>query len=216
MGVKIKRINEAWMVPLDDRTPYFEVIRTLQDMRAKTPKDSLENLVIKLILNAIYGLCASGINPKTRTELGSTKSVKAFFESQLSSPFCASYTTSMVRAVMCEHLYKVNLDGGMIISITTDGFLCNIHPDSITYPNDANMTRLLRKTRMLLSGDPAHMEIKHHCKDVINFAVRGQLALSHKDPSKLGLKAITGFQSASWDHLELHRVFKDAVTDPEN
>ena len=166
-------------------------------MRAQTPKDSLENLVIKLILNAIYGLCASGINPKTRTELGSDRSTKSFFESELTSPFCASYTTSMIRAVMCEHLHKTDTDGGIILSITTDGYLCNIPPERMLYPNETGMTRLYRQTRTQLCGSPDHMEVKHHCNKVINIRVRGQLALSHDNPSMLGLKAISGFQSAN-------------------
>ena len=146
------------------------------------------------MLNSIYGLTASGINPKTRFDARLETSLTEFFESHLSSPFVASFTTSFIRAVIAEHLFFLESKRALVLSVTTDGFICNIAPSnmlSLDIPGRA--TLLFKESRLRLSGSHDYLELKHSCRGIINITVRGQLGLG--DDSLASVKAMTGFQS---------------------
>lgn len=122
-GAEITKLKAAYYIPFreDDYKPFFKPIRILQEERKQHPGGSVENHVLKLILNSIYGQTASGINPKVRYNTATGETEQGFFRSILSCPFSASYTTSLIRGVIAEQLYKLEELGHMILSVTTDG-----------------------------------------------------------------------------------------------
>ena len=146
------------------------------------------------MLNSIYGLTASGINPKPRFDTVHERSVTSFYDSYLTSPLVASFTTSFIRAVIAEHLFYLESQKALVLSVTTDGFITDKDPSlmlSSKVPGAA--TKMFKENRFLLSESRDYLELKHSCIGIINITVRGQLGLS--EDSTAEVKAMTGFQS---------------------
>jgi len=128
-GATVGKLHYAYFIPFkkmnkDDDIyvkPYYESIKRLQLERRKHAKDSMENYILKLILNSIYGMTASGINPKTRFNTITNETDEGLYESKLSCPFTASYTTSFIRAVIAEMLFALEKNKSLVLSVTTDG-----------------------------------------------------------------------------------------------
>lgn len=196
-GAEITELRNAYYIPFreDDYKPFFKPIKILQEERKKHPGGTVENHVLKLILNSIYGQTASGINPKVRYNVATAKTEQGFFRSTLSCPFTASYTTSLIRGVIAEQIYKMEELGHLILSVTTDGWICDLSPDNKDILRDAGpMVNIFIQSRKNLSGDDEYLELKHTCKGIINITVRGQLR-ADREEGLFAIKAMTGFQS---------------------
>jgi hypothetical protein len=174
--------------------PFFEPISILQKERTKYKKDTVENHIIKLILNSIYGMTASGINPKSRFNTKTGENEVGFYTSKISCPLTASFTTSIVRGVIAEIIYKIESKNGMLLSVTTDGWITDLKKEEMYALKEAGeVTKLFAKSRYLLSGTYDFYELKHECVGITNITVRGQIALT--EDALLAFKAMTGFQS---------------------
>jgi hypothetical protein len=105
--------------------PLDKVIKKLIIKRKEHPKGSFNNLMYKTIANSIYGLTAMGISSKKRFDI-QTGATKILEGGDLSNPLIASYITSFVRTVIGECLHNINVLGGRVVSVTTDGFITDI------------------------------------------------------------------------------------------
>lgn len=216
-GVKIVHIFAAYYIPFEDNgvKPFYDSINLLQEQRRNYSRETLENYILKLILNSIYGMTASGLNPKTRYNTITNNTEEAYYESILSCPYSASYTTSMIRGVISEQLNALESINSLVLSITTDGWICDTPPDKIHILKYAgSCTNIYAQSRLSLSGSDDYLELKHTCKGLINITVRGQLGLD--DDSLISVKAMTGFQHKYWDAIHLHSSISEIIADDNN
>jgi len=145
--------------------PFKPCIKELQAERKKYPKGSIQNLLIKLRLNGLYGLVVRGMSNKLKYDVKTGAMIRMEGD-ELSNPILASWITALIRSIIGELLYKVDLLGGKVVSVTTDGFITNI-PDLevkiLALEKDENMSLIkeYRKIREELSGDPSALEVKH-------------------------------------------------------
>ena len=191
---------------LDYPTPFRKIMKELQRKRREYPKKSLLNLLYKLIANSIYGQIAMGVSGKKSFDT-STNSHVRLEGSILSNPILSSYITGFTRALIGECLHNIHLLKGRVVSVTTDGFICDIDDlenKILSMDNNNNKTLLLlyREIRKQLTTfddsdktDDRALEVKHEeFKGLLSWKTRGQLGLTSG-----GLSAMSGFQSKYLD-----------------
>lgn len=79
-------------------------------------------MLYKLYANNFYGNVSRGMSAKSVYNM-QTKTFDKVPPGVLANPILASWTTSYIRAVIGELLHAVQLLGGRVVSVTTDGFL---------------------------------------------------------------------------------------------
>jgi hypothetical protein len=117
--------GEFDFLDLMTKTPFKEVIKILQSLRREHPKGTIMNYLYKEIGNSIYGLTAMGLSGKSSFDIKTQQPVR-IYGGAYTNPLIASYTTAFVRSVISECLNNLELLGGHVISVTTDGFITNI------------------------------------------------------------------------------------------
>jgi hypothetical protein len=122
--LKSKKLNITEMLTLY-KSPFRSIVKKLQSLRRLHPKKTFYNLMYKEIGNSISGQIAMGLSGKNKFDV-SSKSYKKIHGSFLTNPLLASYITGFTRALVAECLHNINLLGGDVVSVTTDGFICNI------------------------------------------------------------------------------------------
>jgi len=88
--------------------PFRDFVHALYTERKKYPKGTADNLMLKLMLNSLYGKTAQGIMNG--------------IEGWLTNPFYASSVTGGLRAQIIDRVYSDNLVD-KVIMISTDGLL---------------------------------------------------------------------------------------------
>lgn len=183
--------------------PFQNTIKELQASRRQYPKGTVNNLIYKDLGNSLYGLVSKGISNKKKYDVktGDTKRVSS---NDLSNPIMASWITAFVRSVIGELLHNIQILGGKVVSVTTDGFITNL-PDleNKILNNRKCKTTLLseyRKIREMLSGDPTALELKHEGEGVLSWTTRGQY--SHQ----ANIIATTGLQRRHYSKDELNEL----------
>jgi hypothetical protein len=189
-----------------EKAPYFGVIKELQAKRrnAKANKNSFDDLFYKLMGNTIYGQVALGLSAKSLFN-SRTNSMNVSTPSDLTNPVLACWITGFIRAVLSESLNEVEIFGGKCVSCTTDGFISNLK-DLESSPEFGRgiLASYFRYGRKNLSGDETLLEMKHNCKGIATWCVRGQLGLGKSSDSEVdkSMQAITGFQRKQVNSLE--------------
>lgn len=127
--------------------------------------------------------------------------------SEMTNPILASYTTAITRTVIGECLHNIQLLGGKVISVTTDGFITdidNLESRLMGLEKGNTMLKLYSFLRRDLTDglNCSSLELKKESLGIISWTTRGQLGLEK------GLKATTGFQSGS----VLHKTMIDEFT----
>nr|QNH92682.1 hypothetical protein [Wolfiporia cocos] len=134
----------------------------------------------------MIGQMARGISNKQalNTELGISQPVPT---GKLTNPMYAAWTTAFIRCTIAELMNFVNNQGGLVVSVTTDGFITNI--EKLWEKATGYFADLYRNARLNLAGDSLLLEQKWvENVGVLSWSTRGQLGLSS------GLKAATGYQ----------------------
>ncbi len=193
----------AIKIPTYPEKPFYEIIKEIQAKRREFPKGSVKNLLYKEIGNSIYGNTVTGMADKKRydPQIGKTVRVEA---GKLSNPILASLTTGLIRSVIGECLHNIKKLGGIIVSVTTDGFITNIPDLESKFLDETLFTKdetlLLRwyiTQREKLSGSSISLELKTSGTGIIFWTTRGQLGINSR------LKAMTGFQNHNLSKDEL-------------
>ena len=134
--------------------------------------------------------------------------------SDISNPIIASWITSFIRSIISELLHYINILNGSVISVTTDGFICNIENlEEKVFKYSGKQHTLLKeykKLRFDLSNNPICLEVKNSdpIKELFSWCTRGQLSASSN------LVAATGFQRS--DSLEvIQDKFLDVFNKPD-
>ena len=95
-------------------------------------------------------------------------------KSQITNPFMAAYTTSLVRAVLGEILHNIPADR-TVVCATTDGFLTNALRDEID--TSSPVCSLFADLRERLSGVREILEVKHRVERVLCVKTRAQITV---------------------------------------
>lgn len=144
--------------------PFLYIQKQIQAERRKYPSKSFENLSYKDRGNAGYGLTSKGLGGKRKFDIKTGGTVE-MTGGVFSSPLICSSITALVRCVIGECLNNVNLLGGRVLSVTTDGFLTDVkdlEEELLKLPEErVTFLKSFRLLRKYLSGDPKALEIKH-------------------------------------------------------
>lgn len=157
------------------RRPY----KTLLDDRAQAKKEfgkkSFQQTVLKLMANSPYGKLAQGVMgqrgwdawAQERDEVGG---------SAITSPWHASMTTSLPRAVLSATLNELHDLGYSTPSCTTDGFITDAELTVVDGLDLFGLSELWRETREALTGSRDMWEEKHTQTDLLNVTTRANFS----------------------------------------
>ncbi len=88
-------------------------------------KGSIEELILKLIVNGGYGKVAQNVKQKSRWS-SSTGQMEDVGCSTITNPVSAAMITSIVRAVLLAAQNQISAMGYTVYLVTTDGFISDI------------------------------------------------------------------------------------------
>ncbi len=144
-------------------------------------KGSLEELILKTMVNSGYGKNAQNVVQKT-----AWTALKDLMEdlgcSAITNPVSAMMITSIVQVELIAAQNQIQSLGYMSCSVTTDGFISNC-PEHILKSLDLyGLRKFMEASRIFLTdGDSELWEAKHHQDDLVNFTTRGNVSLHCKD-----------------------------------
>lgn len=162
-------------------------------------KKSLEELILKTMVNSGYGKNAQNVIQK--------QSWTAFKDcmqdlgcSAITNPVSAMMTTSIVQCELLAAQNQIYGVGYMTCSVTTDGFISDCPFGTLKSLDLYGFRGYMEQSRLFLTGgsDGELWEIKHYQDDLINFTTRGNVSLylhgvcAHNS-------AKSGFESDSYD-----------------
>lgn len=157
------------------RRPY----KTLLDDRAHAKetygKKSFQQGILKLMANAPYGKLAQGVLgqrgwdawAQDRDEVGG---------SAITSPYHASMTTALPRAVLLSTLNELHDLGYSTPSCTTDGFITDAALDVVDSLEQQGLSEIWRESREALTGSRSMWEMKHTQSDLLNVTTRANFS----------------------------------------
>ena len=143
--------------------------------------DSLEELIIKVMVNSGYGKVAQNVIEKS-----SWSAYKECMEiigcSAITNPVSACMITSLVRAELIAAQNQCAALGYMTCSVTTDGFISNIEEENLKKLDLYGIREFVEEARCYLTDgeDSEIWEIKHAQNDLVNFTTRGNVSLYSK------------------------------------
>lgn len=168
-----------------DGLPSYSLSVVLQGLVSdrKTAKElfgnkSLEQEILKILVNSIYGKNAQNVVNKTRWN-SYKQLMEALGDSAITNPVSASLTTSYVRALLFATMNEAHEKGFKVYSVTTDGFIANIpNVETLESFDLYGLVPTTRKARLFLtSGDSDRIwEIKHKQEELLNLTTRGNMA----------------------------------------
>ncbi|ENV4251655.1 DNA polymerase [Vibrio parahaemolyticus] len=177
-GAKIK-IKQGFIFPWKNDVRIFEsYMKWGREKRKGYEKGSFSELLVKEMLNSLYGKFSQNVKPKQSFSVADGYS-KPQPPSKLTNPFYASYTCGMARALLGEALASIS-DDKTVVSVTTDGFLTNANIDEI----DLTGPICQRFREMFHRIDPNGgeiLEVKHKAKQLICAKTRAQFTVKAMD-----------------------------------
>lgn len=135
-------------------------------------KKSLQELMIKVATNSVYGKLAQDVSDRNAWDAW-VQEMNNIGGSAITSSYHAAMTTSIVRA----QLMAVANQLGDVYSITTDGFITGHSVGDVEALDLYGMAAELREAREFLTGEPEIWEAKHEQTDLLNLTTRGNVSL---------------------------------------
>lgn len=139
-------------------------------------KGSLEELILKVMVNAIYGKNAQNVVDKT-TWSAFHDCMESLGCSAITNPISATMTTSIVQCLLIAAQNQLHELGYFACSVTTDGFISDCPLEVLESLDLYGFKRFVEMARIYLSDDPKLWERKHAQDDLINFTTRGNVSL---------------------------------------
>ncbi len=142
-------------------------------------KGSLEELILKLLVNGAYGKIAQNVIQK-KTWSAVSDEMKDMGCSAITNPVSAAMVTSIVRATLIATQNQVCELGYKCYSVTTDGFISDIPEATLKQLDLFGLRNRLGNARTFLTdgADSEIWEIKHMQNDLLNFMTRGNVSLN--------------------------------------
>ncbi|KAI5850810.1 hypothetical protein GGS23DRAFT_591595 [Durotheca rogersii] len=159
-----------------------------------------------------------GLSGKTNFDIKSQTYVR-LEGGVLSNPILSSYITGFTRALIGECLHNIEILGGRVVSVTTDGFISDVKDleSKLLSLNKRNLNclYLYRGIRGILTNiegqetDVRGLEIKNEeLTGLISWKTRGQLGFTDG-----GISAATGFQARFLEKAFLIKEFSRIMND---
>lgn len=215
MGARIYIKEGYFLNPLTDdqgnvsyslRNVVSELIRIRREFQSKYEKKGFEQLVVKIIVNAIYGKQAQAVVPKNVFN-AMTDDTEQLPPSEISDPYRACMITAFIRSFLSVLMTEIVLSGYDVDSATTDGLISNIPPDLLRgLPINmlgSSYKDIVSEARKELTGDPEIFEVKHMNNDLLNFRTRGNISSTENvdidgNPVEKGLNGVDAKNGFHW------------------
>ncbi len=153
--------------------------KTLLDDRARAKrefgKSSFQQGVLKLMANSPYGKLAQGVMGQRGWDAWAQER-DAVGGSAITSPWHASMTTGLVRAVLLAVLNQLHDRGYATPSCTTDGFITDAELSVVDGLDLFGLGQLWRDSREALTGSREMWERKHFQTDLLNVTTRANFS----------------------------------------
>ncbi len=182
----------------EDGTTSYSLASAVQQLvtdriqaKAEHSKGSLEDLILKVMVNSGYGKNAQNVVDKTTWNVY-TQKMEEMGCSSITNPFSAAFTTSYVRAELIAAMNQLNTLGYDCYSVTTDGFISNAPEDVLKGLDLFGITRFSKMSRSFLTNgqDDEIWEEKHRQNKLLNLTTRGNCA-----PNTEGVRAFNSTKS---------------------
>lgn len=163
------------------RTAVKQLVTDRNKAKVEHGKKSLEELILKTMVNSGYGKNAQNVVQKS-----SWTAYKDTMEdlgcSSITNPVSACMITSIVRAELLAAQNQCHNLGYMTCSVTTDGFISNVTEKTLKSLDLFGLRPFMEQARLFLTDekDSEIWEIKHCQDDLINFTTRGNVSLHCK------------------------------------
>ncbi|MCZ6576635.1 MAG: hypothetical protein O6950_09365 [Gammaproteobacteria bacterium] len=181
MGAEIE-IHHGVIVPWADCDvrPFEEVIREVNQRRARYEKGTVYNELWKQVGNSLYGKLGQAVNERRvfNTRTGQNEPIPP---SKITCPFLAALVTGLTRAVMSELLIGVP-PYRSVVGVTTDALMTNaaLHELDQSGP----LCTLFGDLRERLTGERQILETKYHVAQLLPWKARGVATLKTVDGGK--------------------------------
>lgn len=186
----------------ESRSLSYAVKQFVQDRsRAidKHGKKSLEELILKAMVNAGYGKNAQNVVQK-HTWSAYKDIMEDLGCSAITNPVSAMMTTAIVQCVLLASQNQLHDLGYMACSVTTDGFISDCPFDVLVGLDLYGFRHFMEQARLFLTdgADAGLWEEKHHQDDLVNFTTRGNVSLLPHGVCAHN-SAKSGFESDSYE-----------------
>lgn len=176
-----------------------QLVRDRNKAVAEHGKKSLEELILKTMVNSGYGKNAQNVIQKS-----SWTAFKDCMEdlgcSAITNPVSAMMITAIVQCELLAAQNQICEAGYMSCSVTTDGFISNCPFNTLKSLDLYGFRTYMEQSRLFLTdgSDSEIWEVKHQQDDLINFTTRGNVSL---DPHGVCAhnSAKSGFESDSYE-----------------
>ena len=170
MGAKID-IAHGIIIPRQSKIRPFQLFsESIQRQRGTHTKGTAPELIWKEMGNSVYGKLAQGLQRKRVFDSRSEQS-RVMPPSNLTQPYLAAYTTSLLRAVLGEILHNIP-SHRTVVSATTDGFISNVRESELNL--SGRLCKYFKTLRKVLTKDASILENKHVATQVLCWKTRGQ------------------------------------------
>lgn len=206
-GYKVRpRYRSNGLVSFSMKHAVKQLVADRRAAKVRCGKGSIEELILKLIVNGGYGKVAQNVKQKNRWS-SYTGEMEDIGCSSITNPVSAAMITSIVRAVLLAAQNQITDLGYTVYSVTTDGFISNIPENALKALDLYGLRDKLAEARLFLTDgtDPEIWEIKHIQNDLLNLTTRGNVSLNTGAQSK-GLPGVcahngtkSGYRSDSYE-----------------
>lgn len=140
-------------------------------------KGSIEELILKIMVNSIYGKTAQNVIQK-HTWDGLHDEYKDLGMSIVTCPIHAAITTAGVRCVLIAAMTQLEELGYKVWSVTTDGFISNAPLDVLSGLDLYGFAKVFKASRLYLTNgkSDAMWEAKHTMNRFLNLATRANVS----------------------------------------
>ena len=163
------------------RSAVCQMVKDRAEAKKVLGKGSLGELVLKFMVNSVYGKTAQNVIQKS-----SWSAYKDEMEilgcSSITNPVSASMITSIVRAELIAVQNQIHALGFECFCVTTDGMISDIPFKKLQSLDLYSIRSYIEQARFYLTGgaDQEIWEIKHAQDDLLCFTTRGNISLYTK------------------------------------
>lgn len=155
------------------------LVKQRAEMRRKFGKGSVQEQLLKIVCNSIYGKTGQGIHGNTARNI-ITDDMENIPFSRITDGVMASTITAVVRQMLGFIMHFIDQAGYKVYSVTTDGFISNFPPERQCEIDDylATISPVYREVleKCWNDADGSVLEVKHvNHRGFFNIKTRGNI-----------------------------------------
>ena len=159
------------------RETVFQLVQDRNTAKKIYGKGSIEELILKIMVNSIYGKTAQNVIVK-HTWDGANQEYKDLGASIVTCPAHAAIITAGVRCVLIAAMTQLEQKGYQVYSVTTDGFISNAPLDVLSSLDLFGFADVFKEARLYLTAgqSDAMWEPKHTMTRFLNLGTRANVS----------------------------------------